>query len=118
MTLLNGRKARVILEEGYSGDIHINRGTPQGDRSSPYLFIIVIEVLLIKIRAMEGQGINCCAHVLRRIENMDIEKLTAEAYADDLTLIFSMEDDSVRIICDVMGGYERCTGLGLNKGKT
>ncbi len=59
MTLLNGRKARVILEEGYSGDIHIKRGTPQGDRSSPYLFIIVIEVLLIKIRAMEGQGINC-----------------------------------------------------------
>jgi len=65
MTLLNGRKARVILEEGYSGDIPINRGTPQGDRSSTYLFIIVIEVLLIKIRTMEGQGINCCAHILR-----------------------------------------------------
>jgi hypothetical protein len=49
---------------------------------------------------------------------MDIEKLTAEAYADDLTLIFSMEDNAVRLICDVMEGYERCTGLGLNKGKT
>ncbi len=118
MTLLNGRKARVILEEGYSGDIPINRGAPQVDRSSPYLFIIVIEVLLIKIRTMDGQGINCCAHILRRIENMDIESLTAEAYADDLTLIFSMDDGVVRIICDIMEEYERCTGLGLNKGKT
>ncbi len=118
MILLNGRKARVILEEGYSGDIPINRGTPQGDCSSPYLFIIVIEVLLIKIRTMDGQGVNCCAHIFRRIENMDIENLTAEAYADDLTLIFSMGDGVVRIICDIMEGYERCTGLGLNKGKT
>jgi hypothetical protein len=29
-----------------------------------------------------------------------------------------MEDNAVRLICDVMEGYERCTGLGLNKGKT
>jgi hypothetical protein len=60
MTLLNGRKARVIMEEGYSSDIKILRGTPQGDRASPFIFIIVIEVLLIKIRGMEGRGIDEC----------------------------------------------------------
>ncbi|MFN9901240.1 MAG: reverse transcriptase domain-containing protein, partial [bacterium] len=32
MTLLNGRKARVIMGDGYSTDIEIRRGTPQGDR--------------------------------------------------------------------------------------
>jgi hypothetical protein len=49
MTLLNGRKARVIMEGGYSEDILIKRSTPQGDRASPYIFIIVIEVLLINL---------------------------------------------------------------------
>jgi hypothetical protein len=39
----------------------IKRGTPQGDRASPYIFIIVIEVLLIKVRSMEGKGIDECA---------------------------------------------------------
>jgi hypothetical protein len=81
MTLLNGRKARVIMEDGYSSDIQIQRGMPQGDRASPYIFILAIEVLLIIICSMEGAGINCCRHILRRVENLNIEKLTAEAYA-------------------------------------
>jgi hypothetical protein len=39
LTLLKDRKSRVILDEGYSESIVIERGTPQGDRSSPYIFI-------------------------------------------------------------------------------
>ncbi len=40
MTLLKDRRARIILEGGYSEDIIIGRGTPQGDRSSPYIFTV------------------------------------------------------------------------------
>jgi hypothetical protein len=115
MTLLNGRKSRVIMEEGYSSHIKIDRGTPQEDRASPYIFILVIEVLLIKIRSMEGGGINCCMHIGRWVENIDIEKLTAEAYADDLTLIFSMIDGAVECIVKMMDDFGRVTGLTLNK---
>jgi hypothetical protein len=93
MTLLNGRKARVIMEGGYSEDIQIQRGTPQGDRASPYIFIIVIEVLLIKIRSMEGKGIDECEFISRAVGRIDIEKLTAEAY--DLTLIFQMSERAI-----------------------
>ena len=48
-TILNNREALVILGEEIGGIIKVNRGTPQGDRASPYLFILCIEILLIKI---------------------------------------------------------------------
>ncbi len=118
MTLLNGRKARVIMEEGYSSDIKIQRGTPQGDRASPFIFIIVIEVLLIKIRGMEGRGINECECLRMAIEGVDVEKLTAEAYADDLTLIFKMSEGAIRVILGVMDEFRALSGLSMNTNKT
>ena len=36
------------MEDGLSGTLNIERGTPQGDKASPYLFILCIEILLIK----------------------------------------------------------------------
>jgi hypothetical protein len=49
-TLLHDRKARIILDEGCSETFLFERGSPQGDRSSPYIFILCIEILLIKFR--------------------------------------------------------------------
>jgi exonuclease III len=118
MTLLRGRRARVIMGDGYSTDIKIRRGTPQGDRASPFIFIIAIEILLMKIGLLDGDGIDCCRNIVRRVEALDLEKLTAEAYADDLTIIFQMSERSVGIVIEVMGNFHRMSGLGLNKGKT
>jgi hypothetical protein len=69
MTLINDRKARVIVEDGYSQTLKIARGTPQGDRSSPYIFIIVMEVLLMKIKSKDGGGIDSCDFIARRTVN-------------------------------------------------
>jgi hypothetical protein len=33
------------MGDGYSTDIEIRRGTPQGDRASSFIFIIAIEIL-------------------------------------------------------------------------
>jgi hypothetical protein len=118
MTLLNGRKARVIMEGGYSEDIQIQRGTPQGDRASPYIFIIVIEVLLIKIRSMEGKGIDECEFISRAVGRMEIEKLTAEAYADDLTLIFQMSERAIEVILGVLHDFKFVSSLSVNTNKT
>ncbi len=118
MAILNKRIARVILGEDFSPDINIDRGTPQGDRASPYLFIICVEILLIKLLLMEGKGINQCTFINNRIGNIDIEKLTAEAYADDLTVLFKMSEGAMGQILDILEDYHRCTGLRINKEKT
>ncbi len=56
MTLLKDRKSRIIFENGYSESVQIERGTPQGDRSSPYIFIMCIEVLLMRLRIIGMNG--------------------------------------------------------------
>ncbi len=117
-TILTDRKARILVDGGYSGTFSICRGMPQGDRSSPYIFIICMEILLIKINLMESNGINCCNFIKERIANIDIEKITAEAYADDLTIIFKLQENSVTSILDVMENFYRMCGLRLNKNKT
>ena len=43
-TILNNREARVILGKEIGGIIKVNRGTPQGDRASPYIFILCIAI--------------------------------------------------------------------------
>jgi hypothetical protein len=59
-TLLYDRNARIILDEGCSESFSVKRGSPQGDRSSPYIFILCIEILLIKLESMDGKGIDQC----------------------------------------------------------
>jgi hypothetical protein len=54
-TLLKKRMGTVILTNGYSEKFDIKRGTPQGDRTSPYIFIMCIEILLIKIKRLENE---------------------------------------------------------------
>ena len=56
-TILRDRIARVKVENGLSEPFKIERSTPQGDRASPYIFILVIEILIIKLVAECGQGI-------------------------------------------------------------
>jgi hypothetical protein len=64
------------MGDGYSAVIKIQRGTPQGDRASPFIFIIAIEVLLIRIRLLDGRGIDCCMNIVRQVNALDLEKLT------------------------------------------
>jgi hypothetical protein len=77
-----------------------------------------MEILLIKIRAMEGGGIDCCNFIMRTIGEIDMEAVTAEAYADDLTILFKMSGNSVRLILEVLESFYRTTGLEVNTEKT
>jgi hypothetical protein len=118
-TLLNDRKSRVIIEGGYSEDVIIGRGTPQGDRSSPYIFILCIEILIIRINMLEGRGIDDSGLYVDIVRDMDVlEKLTSETYADDLTIIFRMSENSVGKILTLLREFEQVSGLMINIGKT
>jgi hypothetical protein len=57
---------------------------------------------------MQGRGIDCCNFIFNKIRGtrgIHIEAITAEAYADDLTLIFRMSDESVEIILGVLKNF-------------
>ncbi len=43
-TLLTDRRTCIYLGSGHGEYFQIARGAPQGDRSSPYIFIICIEI--------------------------------------------------------------------------
>jgi hypothetical protein len=120
MTLLKGRTSRVILDDGYSKTIHIARGTPQGDRSSPYIFILCIEVLLIKLRLESNGLVNDSELFLewQELEDRRMEPLTGEAYADDLTVIFNMSRECVHNILKILESFFMVSGLSVNTDKT
>jgi hypothetical protein len=115
MTLLNDRKASIDMGNMYSKTFDIRRGTPQGDRSSPYIFIICLEILLLKIE-MGGGGL-----IVGR-ENLDIEgrpiNSVNEAFADDLTAMFRMSVPAVRCILDILNKFGALSGLYVNMDKT
>jgi len=117
-TLLHDRKARIILDEGCSETFLIERGSPQGDRSSPYIFILCIEILLIKLESLDGYGVDKCNFVRREIAGTLLGSNNSESYADDLTVLFKFCVESMGVIMETMQNFYNISGLELNKSKT
>jgi hypothetical protein len=117
-TLLYDRNARIILDEGCSESFSVKRGSPQGDRSSPYIFILCIEILLIKLESMDGKGIDQCNFIRREIAGIALTSSNSESYADDLTVLFKFCAHAMDVIMDVMRDFYRISGLEVNKSKT
>jgi hypothetical protein len=71
-----------------------------------------------KVRSMEGKGIDECEFINRAVGRLDIEKLTAEAYADDSTLIFKMSERAIEVVLAVLNEFKLVSGLSVNTNKT
>ena len=99
-----------------SGYFPLNRGTHQGDPLSEYLFILVLEVMLILIRENDNiKGI--------KIRDFDIK---LSAFADD-TYFLTLDIQSLRHIldtCSMFGDYsslklylDKCQGCWIEAAK-
>ena len=48
-TMLSNRQCTVMIDGTETKSFKIERGVPQGDTASPFVFILVLEILLIKL---------------------------------------------------------------------
>lgn len=106
MTCVSSTAFSININGEFHGFFKGCRGIRQGDPMSPYLFTLVMEVLLLMInRLIQNEGTfefnpGCREH---RITNL--------CFADDLILFSHGDYNSVKIIRDSLEEFKRCSGL-------
>ena len=95
-----------VLNNAFSSQLFdVQRGVRQGYPLSAYLFIIALEVLLVKIRSEEG------------IKGIVIDKeIKLAAFTDDLTFLHDV--NSLENLSVILHRFGMCSGFNLNAEKT
>ena len=106
--LYNGSISKVQNNGWVTQQIDISRGLRQGCPLSPYLFVLVAEVLANNIRKnpqIKGITILGTEHKLSQ-------------YADDTEVITVFEENSLRELMHTFEKFECISGLSINYDKT
>ena len=99
----------VVMNAGYMTDYFtVPKGVRQGYPLSPFLFILSVELLALKIR----QEPYC-----KGISLPNLQDAKTSQFADDTTLI-SKDTNSLQFSLQIIGSFGSISGLGLNKKKT
>jgi len=91
----------------YNRPLHVKQSVRQGDPLSPYLFIIALETLTIKIRNNDS------------IKGFKIggETTKLSLFADDMTC-FVRDKESYASLFAILESFGSCSGLRVNHEKT
>ena len=116
-TILRGRQGRILMDLGVSDMFKVERGTPQGDKASLYIFILCIEILFIKLELEAGESIGICNFIEQIREKFGLESMLAEAYADDLTILFKWDRIGLNCLLKILRDFSRVSGLEINEKK-
>ena len=112
--------------------VHVRSGIPQGDSVSGFLFILCIEVLLLKIESEiellnpdypvlntlnENQTrIDAGGKIIEQFPEHDVN--SCSGYADDITLFFSPSIEALNFIINTLAEFKRLSNLATNLSKT
>ena len=100
-----------VLNNGHASEpFLLERGVRQGCSLSGMLFVIAIEVLAQNIRRSKMiKGIE--------IEHNESQEIKLSQNADDTTALLS-DTESVMLLFELLGIFERCSGLKINESKS
>ena len=102
------RESQILLGGHLTECINLEQGVPQGDVISPYLFILMVEILLIKITSTKNiTGITYAKKESR-----------AETFADDTTLFMERSESNLRNATKYIQHFHKISGLACNIDKT
>ena len=108
-SILYNNSEAAVMNAGYMTDYFtVSRGVRQGCPLSPFLFILSVELLALKIR----QEPNC-----KGIRLPNLQEAKISQFADDTTLI-SKDTNSLKFSLQIIGSFGSISGLRLNKKKT
>jgi hypothetical protein len=109
--LLETSMAQILLNGQIGKKFKIEKGVRQGDPLSPYLYIIVADVLQQMIRKAYSEGI-----LLHPIENG--APLPVLQYADDTMLILHGSPQQATLAKALLEAFAMFTGLQINYQKS
>ena len=117
MTLLKDFTVVIVQAGNISKTIDIERGCRQGDPIASLLFILCIEILLIKIRTSQKVKPFKIEYQLH-LATKEIVKKYMEGFADDITLSIENTTESLTGATEVIEQFGNLLGLRINKDKT
>jgi hypothetical protein len=122
----NSREACIILDNNRNSRyFKLGSGRPQGDNLSPNMFNFCEQILIFKIEL--GKNISRIPRDIRiRVEQQDDffstesnrETVNNESLADDNTVLFTLDNNSLICIKQVLADFADISGLECNYDKT
>jgi hypothetical protein len=98
----------ILMGSHLTKTIFLKQGVPQGDIISPFIFIIIVEILLIKITKSK--------HIMGL--KLGSGEIRAQTFADDTTLTIERGDQSLRSCVRYIEAFKSISGLSANLDKT
>ena len=118
-TMLTGRTCTVMIDGFETKSFKIERCVPQGDTASPYLFILVLEILLLRILLDDNVTKIKLTHPTHKKEDGgDLNISPLQCFADDMTCVIEETEKNLLMMKKIFEEYAELSGLEINEGKT
>ena len=102
------REAQILMGGHMTDIIKLEQGVPQGDVISPYIFILCVEILLLKINHSK----NITGITYAQTESR------SETFADDTTILLERSESNLLTATKYITQFHNISGLSCNLDKT